>query len=371
MGSSGRQPRTGVTPCTSRSSSRSSSDVVDEGGISDDAGEARKSSDPCHPVSHNASHHHISFSCNGRGRQFGGSSGGSNENSHRSRRGVSGADDRSGREGSCRTFGHSRFHKSDPGRRYRNVCDIFVEEGDGENEEEEEEGEEDNTGAMETRQTELGNCGQGGGGSAKEVLRTAERGGMVDRGSGGFAEAEARMLRSIGADGGSDDTAEDSVADGVTDHEDVHMEDESNDDAHLHPKADGGKRPGNIPTTAGNNSASTSTTGSNSTDTSSNNSSSSDISAGTGTGSCSNGDIVGTNTRVDQTPRNSPRGKRHLALVRHGAGAAAAAGGGVSPAAFRRRGWSSSKLAFPDVTGHRRESEDLAVSYFFLSLVDS
>lgn len=78
---------------------------------------------------------------------------------------------------------------------------------------------------------------------------------------------------------------------------------------------------------------------------------------------------VGTSLAGGVAARVSPPGKHRLAPVRHGAAAAASAGvEGVPPSAFRRRGWSSSKLALSGVdadagfTGRRRASEDLAVS---------
>lgn len=372
--SSGRRPRPGETP----SSSRSSRDVIDEGGAGDCGSEAGVLDGPFEAVSHGARNDYSRSSYNERSCRCdsGSSSSGCSKNNDASGGSLDGADLLSC-EGSCHPLGHSRCHKSDPGRRCRNACDIFV-EGDGEGEEDEDGEERDEKKeipvVVQTRRTELSICGLGGGGIAKELMDVTAAGGIEDTGSGDFAGAEERMLHIV-ADGGSDDTA-DSAGDGVTDHEDVHVEDESRDDHRLdprvHPKTDGNKRPSD--TISVGNSASTSTTGSNSTDTSSNNSSSSNISTGAGTSTSEkNVDIVDMNHRdkhVDVSVKIIPRGKHHPALVRHGAAAAVAAAataarGGAPPAgAFRRRGWSSSKLAFPDITGHRRDSEDLAVIVF-------
>lgn len=155
------------------------------------------------------------------------------------------------------------------------------------------------------------------------------------------------MLMHMG-DGGSDDTAD--TGDGATDHEDLHMEDDSSS-LPSHPHDEENDKSSNASgTTSGTGSTTSSATSSSdpNSDTEANgNRTAPNDGHGNGDGSALTGGIAA---------RMLPRGKIH-------------GGKGVPPFALRRRGWSSSKLAFPGPNAgfkeRRRASGDLAVRAIF------
>ena len=227
-------------------------------------------------------------------------------------------------------------------------------------------------------------CEGGGGNDAVEAeTRRMElcRGGVEVDGLDSSSTTEKEQMQRLlhMGDGGSDDTAD--TADGATDHEDVHTEEDDSGSLPPNPNDEEHDKSSNTSSTSSTSSASSASSGGGG-GTSSHNSSRSNMSSSNpnsdteayGNSSAASDHRhhdsgVGTTLAGGVAARVSPPGKRRLAPVRHGAAAAASAGvEGVPPSAFRRRGWSSSKLALSGVdadaafTGRRRASEDLAVS---------
>ena len=276
--------------------------------------------------------------------------------------GSNGSHDLSSRPDRCHAFAHDAEPRSDhhQGARYRNVgadLSAICESGSDAVE-------------AEKRREKLGGRGDvdGLGSSSGNSSNSAEK---------EEEEEEEMRLLHMGDGGSSDDTAD--TADGATDHEDVHTEedDSSSLPSSSHPHDEENDKASNSSSISS--SSSTDSTGGASGGISSNNSSRSNMSSSnpssdneaSGHGSAASDDHRGRGRGRGLTggtaARMPPREKRNPAPVRHGAAAAASAGEeGVPPSAFRRRGWSSSKLVFSDLgadfVGRRRASEDLAVS---------
>ncbi|CAM9597545.1 unnamed protein product [Ectocarpus sp. 12 AP-2014] len=218
--------------------------------------------------------------------------------------------------------------------------------------------------AAEAKQEGVLRAANGGPDGDCSGLEKAEMGIVHVRGDGdseNLKNDEMQMLHA--ADGASDGTAD--TADGVTDNEDIHTEEDDSSQSHRHPCTDGHGR------ASDSNSSNNSSSSNISTVHISNNSS---ISSGCSSDNRSSSGHASANHGVHDVARISSTREDHLASsVRHNAAAAAAAaavGGGILPCAFRRRGWSSSILAFADVTGQRRAKEDLALRELILRLAE-
>ncbi|CAN0117980.1 unnamed protein product [Ectocarpus sp. 6 AP-2014] len=240
-----------------------------------------------------------------------------------------------------------RFSSSDPAR-HRNFGAIC------------EDGEDSDMVAAEIQQEGVLRMASGGPDGDCSGLEKVEMGIVHVRGDGdseNLKNKEMQMLHA--ADGASDGTAD--TADGVTDNEDIHTEEDDSSQSHRHPRTDGHDR-------ASNSNSSNNSSSSNISTVHISNSSSS-ISSGCSSDNSSSSGHASANHGVHGVARISSTEKGHLASsVRHNAAAAAAVGGGIPPCAFRRRGWSSSILAFSDVTEQRRAKEDLALRELILRL---
>eukprot|EP00752_Nemacystus_decipiens_P004477 g4089.t1 len=274
------------------------------------------------------------------------------------------------REGG-RTFGHGRETQSDHAARHRNA------------------------------DADLGAIFEGGNDVIEAEMLRAQPGrgdlevevGGLDSNSTEKEEMQQQLLLHMG-DGGSDDTAD--TADGATDHEDVHTEEDDSGSLPPDPndeENENGKSGNTSSTTSTSSTSSASSTSSGGGDgTSSHNSSSSNMSnsnpnsdteANTNRSAAGSDRHRGRSSGVRSSltegaaPTVSPRGRRHLAPPRDDAAAAASSGmEEIQPSAFRRRGWSSSRLALSDagadadITVRRRASEDLALQALILRLAE-
>lgn len=281
--------------------------------------------------------HIVDVDCDGPGHSRGGSGGGYSTSSTSS---IDNDDDGlSTWRGKSHSFA-DRVSSSDPAR-HRNFGAIC------------EDGEDSDMVAAEIQKEEVLHVASGGSDGDCSGVEKVEMGIVHVKGDGeteNLKHEEMQMLHV--ADGASDGTAD--TADGVTDNEDIHTEEDDSSQSHRHPRTDGHDQ---ASSSSSNNSSSSNI----STIHISKNSS---VSSGCSSDNSSSSVHASANHGVHGVTRVSSTENGHLASsVRHGAAAAAAAtfGGGIPPCAFRRRGWSSSILAFSDGTGQRRAKEDLAV----------
>ncbi|CAM9582717.1 unnamed protein product [Ectocarpus fasciculatus] len=185
------------------------------------------------------------------------------------------------------------------------------------------------------------------------------------RGDGDSEDLKNEEMQMLNvADGASDGTAE--TADGVTDNEDINTEEDDSSQSHRRPRPDGHDRASDL--SSSNNS---STSNISTIHISNSNNSSISISSDCSSDNSSSSGHASGNHGVHGVATISSTEKGQLASsMRHNAAAAAAVGGGIPSCAFRRRGWSSSILAFSDVTGQRRAKEDLALRELILRLAE-